>query len=192
MSADRDTFQPASRKQWRDWLQGHHGRTEGIWLVVWKKASGQANLDYDAAVDEALCFGWIDSKPRSLDERRSMRWFAPRKPGTGWSRANKLRIERAIAGGGMTVAGMAKIDAAKRDGSWAKLDDVENLIIPPDLALALTRTRGTAHFDAFPRTVKRSILEWIGQAKRPKTRAMRIDQTAVLAARNERANQWSR
>ena len=185
--------EPGTRERWRAWLERHHGRKQGIWLVLWKKSSGKAQLEVDAAVEEALCFGWIDSKPRALDTERSMLWFAPRKPGTGWSRPNKQRIERAVAAGRMTQAGLDKIEAAKRDGSWSKLDAVEDLVVPPDLALALARHgAAAANFDAFPRSAKRGILEWIANAKRDATRAQRVLETATLAARGERANQWRR
>ena len=133
---------PLTRAQWRSWLARYHGRKEGVWLVLWKKASGKAQLDYDAAVEEALCFGWIDSKPRALDAKRSILWLAPRKPRTGWSRPNKLRVERAIAAGRMTSTGLAKIEAARSDGSWTRLDAVEDLVVPPDLAQALAQRGG--------------------------------------------------
>ena len=120
-----------------------------------------------------------------------MLWFAPRKPRTGWSRPNKERVGRLIAAGLMMPAGLAKIEAAKRDGSWTKLDSVEDLDVPPDLLTALTTLPDAlARFTAFPRSVKRGILEWILNAKREETRAKRIAETATLAARNERANQW--
>jgi uncharacterized protein YdeI (YjbR/CyaY-like superfamily) len=180
-----------SRAQWRRWLTRHHTRPTGIWLVTWKKASGGAHVPYGDIVEEALAFGWIDSKPRALDEQRTMLWLAPRKAGTGWSAPNKARIERMASLGMLHAAGIAKIDAAKRDGSWTRLDAVEQLVVPPDLATALKRRPpASKHFDAFPRSAKRAILEWIEQAKRTETRAKRIDETASLAQENKRANQW--
>ena len=120
-----------------------------------------------------------------------MLWFAPRKPGTGWSRHNKERIERLMAAGKMAPAGLAKVEAAKRDGSWNALDAVEALEVPDDLVQALAaRPPAAQHFDTFPRSVKRGILEWISNAKKPETRAARIEETARLAAENRRANQW--
>jgi len=186
-----DTFHPLTIAQWRAWLQKNHATSSGVWLVSYKKDTGQPRVDYEAAVTEAICFGWIDSKPRTLDEARSMLWFAPRKPGSGWSRKNKERAERAIATKRMTPAGARKIAAARKDGSWNALDAVERLEVPPDLAEALSGHAGAAtHFDAFPRSVKRSILEWIGNAKTSPTRLRRIEETARLAAKNIRANQW--
>lgn len=179
------------RREWRAWLTANHQQTEGIWLVTFKKHCGNKYVSYDDVVEEALCFGWVDSLPRRLDDDRTMLWLAPRQSGSGWSKLNKDRVERMIAAGLMTPAGLAKIDAAKRDGSWTALDAIENLEIPPDLAAALAEF-GVArqNFEAFPRSVKRGILEWIASAKKPTTRAKRIHETASLAQENIRANQW--
>jgi uncharacterized protein YdeI (YjbR/CyaY-like superfamily) len=133
----------------------------------------------------------VDSKPNKLDAERSLLWFAPRKRGTGWSRPNKERVERMVAAGKMAPAGMALVEAAQADGSWSKLDDVENLEVPADLAAALASyPQAAQHWEAFPRSAKRGILEWILNAKTEPTRARRIDETARLAAENKRANQW--
>ncbi len=188
-----NAFQALSRAEWREWLQKNHGRKEGVWLVTYKKSSGKPRVDYDESVEEALCFGWVDSKANKLDEERSMLWFAPRKARTGWSKPNKERIEKMLAAGLMTPAGLEKVEAAKRDGSWAKLDGVEALEVPPDLRQALDSNPPAAeNWEAFPRSAKRGILEWIVQAKRPETRAKRVEETAQLAAQNLRANQWQR
>lgn len=182
---------PLTRAAWRAWLRAHHTRAQGIWLLSYKKATGKPRFEYDAAVEEALCFGWIDSKPAKLDAERSMLWFAPRKPRTGWSKPNKDRIERLQKAKRMHAAGLAKVAAAKRDGSWSKLDAIEALEIPTDLHRALAANgAAAAFFAAFPRSVKRGILEWIATAKRPETRAKRVEQTARLAATDQRANQW--
>lgn len=189
--APENSFHAHSRAEWRAWLEAHHRRTEGLWLITYKKATGKPRLDYEEIVEEALCFGWIDSKANKLDEARSMLWLAPRKAKTGWSKPNKIRVERLLANGQMAAAGLAVVEAAKRDGSWHALDAVEALEIPPDLAAALHAHPPAAEcFEAFPRSVKRGILEWIGNAKRSETRAARVEQTAQLAAKNERANQW--
>jgi uncharacterized protein YdeI (YjbR/CyaY-like superfamily) len=191
VSASPDQFHPLSRADWRAWLAKHHTRVEGVWVISYKKASGKPAMSYDDGVEEAICFGWIDSKTGKLDDERSMLWYAPRKPKTGWSRPNKLRVERLAKLGAIHPAGQAKIDAAKADGSWSKLDAVEDLIVPPDLEKAFRSYAGSkAHWEAFPRSIKRGILEWILNAKKPETRATRIDATARLAQKNERANQW--
>ncbi len=186
-----NSIHPKSRAAWRRWLEQNHTRAEGVWLISYKKAAGKPRFEYDEAVEEALCFGWVDSKPNKLDDERSMLWFAPRKPGTGWSRPNKQRVERLIEAGLMAPAGLAKVEAAKRDGSWNALDAVEALEVPPDLEQALAARPGArSYFDAFPRSVKRGILEWIANARKPETRAKRVEETARLAAQNKRANQW--
>lgn len=189
--ADHPRVEVASRAELRAWLAAHHADAEAIWLVTGKKAAGDRYLPYDAIVDEALCVGWVDSQPRALDALRSMRLLAPRRPGSGWSRVNKKRVERLIADGLMTPAGLAVIDRAKADGSWAKLDAVETLALPEDLGAALAAHPPAAgYFDAFPRSSKRLILEWITAAKAPETRARRIEETARLAAGNIRANHY--
>lgn len=186
-----DPFEPESRAGWRAWLQAHHDTEKGVWLVLRKKAAPVPNLSLDDAVEEALCFGWIDSKPRKLDATRSLLYFAPRKPGSGWSAVNKARIQRMQAAGWMTPAGQARIDAAIRDGSWSKLDAVDALEVPPDLRAALATLPGAVdQWEGFPRSAKRGILEWIAQAKTPATRERRVQDTARKAARGERANQW--
>jgi uncharacterized protein YdeI (YjbR/CyaY-like superfamily) len=191
IAAPAPCVHPKTRAAWRAWLRREHRRSRGVWLIVWKKATGKARVEYADAVEEALCFGWIDSKPRALDDERSMLWFSPRKSRSGWSKPNKQRVARLIAAGLMAEAGLAAVRAAKRDGSWTALDAVEALEIPPDLGRALAARRfASEHFAAFPRSVKRGILEWIQSAKRPETRAARINTTADMAGRNQRANQW--
>lgn len=182
-----------SRSEWRAWLQNNGGQTQSIWLITFKKAAGDRYVPYNDVVEEALCFGWVDSLPRKLDDRRTMLLISPRKPRSAWSRVNKERAERMIAAGLMAPAGLAQVAEAKRDGSWSKLDGVEDLIVPDDLAAALNARQGAAqNFGAFPRSTRRGILEWVLQAKRTATRAKRITETADLAAQNKRANQFHR
>ena len=189
--APENSTHPTTRAAWRAWLAKHHTQTAGVWLISYKKATGKPQVTYDEAVEEALCFGWVDSKPGKLDEARSMLWFAPRKAGSGWSRPNKERVARLIEAGLMMPAGLTKIEAAKQDGSWTALDAVELLEVPSDLAQALAANPiAQQYFEAFPRSAKRGILEWISNAKRPETRAKRVEETARLAAENKRANQW--
>ncbi|MEM6286207.1 MAG: YdeI/OmpD-associated family protein [Bacteroidota bacterium] len=193
MRVPDNSTHPASRAEWRAWLKTHHTRGEGVWLILNKKASGKPRLTPDEIVEEAVAFGWIDSVPRTLDAERSMLWVAPRKPGSNWSRLSKERAERMLAAGLVSEAGRAVIEAAKADGSWTALDDVENLVVPDDLAAALdAHPPARAHWDAFPRSPRRGILEWILTAKRDATRARRIEETARLAQQNKRANQWPR
>jgi uncharacterized protein YdeI (YjbR/CyaY-like superfamily) len=185
-----NAIHPLTRAEWRAWLEQHHTRPQGVWLVSYKKAAGKPTVAYEVAVEEALCFGWVDSKGGALDAERTMLWFAPRRAGSGWARPNKERVARLIAAGLMTPAGLAKIEAAQRDGSWSRLDAVEALEVPPDLAAALaTYPAARGHFDASPRSARRAILAWIVSAKTDATRAKRIAETARLAEINERANQ---
>ncbi len=187
---DGERIQPETRAAWRDWLDSHHESSTGVWLVSWRKHTGKDGLSYEDAVEEALCFGWIDSLARKLDDDRTMLWYSPRKPVSGWARPNKERVERLTAAGLMAPAGQRVIDAARADGSWSRLDDVENLVVPDDLAAALhARPPAREHWDAFPRSVRRGILVWIVQAKRDTTRAARVEETSRLAQANERANQ---
>src|SRR5512139_3143474 len=146
----QNSIHPKTRAEWREWLRKHHTQTEGVWVISFKKASGKPRMEYDDAVEEALCFGWVDSKPNKLDEERAMLWFAPRKAGTGWSKLNKSRVEKLTAAGLMTPAGLSKIEAAKQDGSWNALDKIEELEIPPDLAQALAANKtAQTYFDGF-------------------------------------------
>lgn len=181
-----------SRAEWRRWLATHHSQTEGVWLVTYKKsADPERYLSYDDIVEEALAFGWVDSLPRTLDASRSMRLVAPRRPKSAWSAVNKARVDKLLAEGRMTPAGVRVVERAQADGSWARLDDVEALALPPDLRRALRDAPfAAAYFDAFPRSSKRLILEWITSARTPETRAQRVAETARLAAKNERAHHW--
>ena len=185
-----NSIQPDTLADWRAWLQSNHTRPDGIWLITYRRATGKATFTYEQAVEEALCYGWIDGHTKTLDEERGMQWFAPRRAGSVWARSNKERVARLIADGRMTPAGQARIDAAQADGTWALWDHVDSLAVPDDLAAALaTYPAARAHFDAFPRSARHAILGWIATAKRPETRAKRIAETARLAQDNVRANQ---
>jgi uncharacterized protein YdeI (YjbR/CyaY-like superfamily) len=186
-----NSIHPHTLADWRAWLEANHSRAEGVWLISYKQAGGRAAFSYEAAVEEALCVGWIDGQAKTLDGERTMLWFAPRRPGSVWAKSNKERVARLITDGRMTPAGLAKIEAAKADGSWTLLDSVDRLEVPADLAAALDNyPDARAHFDAFPRSARHGILGWIALAKRPETRAKRIAETARLAQENVRANQW--
>jgi uncharacterized protein YdeI (YjbR/CyaY-like superfamily) len=150
---------------------------------VGKKGNSVTTLTYEDAVQEALCFGWIDSTVNRLDAHRFKQLFTPRKPGGTWARTNKERVEKLIASGSMTPAGMAPIEAAKADGSWTLLDEVDALVIPADLAAALGADPAAAHaFEALPDSPKKLALYWIQTAKRPETRAKRVAETVRAAA----------
>lgn len=185
--ADAPTIEAKDRAAWRRWLSRHHTRDGGVWLVLHKKGSTTGSLSYEDAVNEALCFGWIDSKARTLDDERYTIWMSPRKPGSVWAATNKRRIERLIEEGAMTEAGMTVIEAAKADGSWSAYDAVDALELTDDLLAAFDRHPGSRErWDAFPVSVRKQALWWIVSAKREATRATRVEETASRAARNER------
>jgi uncharacterized protein YdeI (YjbR/CyaY-like superfamily) len=187
--ADAPMVHVEDRAAWRAWLEANHASESGVWLVSWRRGQGP-RVEYEEAVEEALCFGWIDSQGGNIDERRSRQYYAPRKAQSGWAATNKARIERLIATGLMRPAGLAAIERAKENGSWTLLDDVEQGIVPDDLAQALAAHPPAAtNFDAFPKSTRRMLLERVAQARRPETRAERILEIATLAARNERAFQ---
>ncbi|MBD2714895.1 YdeI/OmpD-associated family protein [Microvirga sp. STR05] len=176
-----------NRSVWRDWLAAHHSQPDGIWLILYKKASGQRQMTYADAVEEALCFGWIDSAPRKVDEATFQLYFSPRKKGSVWSAVNKKRVAELLAAGLMQPAGQAKIAAAQLDGSWAALEAVDALEIPADLAAALAANEtARRHFDAFPPSARKQILQQLAAAKRPETRRQRIERLVEKAAQNQR------
>ncbi len=187
--SDLERVQIECSSDLRNWLYANHAQSDSIWLVTFKKNDPGRYVSYDAFVDEAMCFGWVDSLPRKLDEHRTMHLLSPRKPGSGWSAVNKDRIERMEAKNKMHPMGRAAVDAAKADGSWGFLNDVDALIEPEDLVAALDGcSLARENFDRFSRSSRRGILEWIKHAKRPGTRANRITETVQLAAKGIKAN----
>ncbi|MDE2837670.1 MAG: YdeI/OmpD-associated family protein [Chloroflexota bacterium] len=180
-----------TRAEWRAWLEENHGST-GAWLVSWKKATGRPFIPYPETVDEALCFGWVDSRPNRLDEERAMRLFTPRKPKSPWSRLNKEKVARLSTQGLMAPAGMRMVATAQANGSWTVYDEIEDLVIPPDLAAALAEDRAAQwFFERFAESSKKAILWWIKAAKRPETRAARIAETVRAAAQNRMADHFA-
>lgn len=171
------------------WLAENHARRESVWLVLPRKGAAGGGLAWSEVVDEALCWGWIDSLPRSLDEARTMLLLSPRKPGSAWSKVNRDKVARLIAEARMRPAGLAAVAAAKANGSYERLAAVDDLAPPPDLAAALAADEAArAAFARFAPSSRRGILEWILQAKKPETRAARVARTVALAARGLRAN----
>jgi uncharacterized protein YdeI (YjbR/CyaY-like superfamily) len=183
---EKQRVQPASRAEWRTWLKANHRTSAGVWLVTWKKRAAQPTVAYEEAVEEALCFGWIDGVINRLDDDRVMEWFAPRKPKSTWARSNKERVARLEAAGLMTEAGRAAVELARANGSWESLDVIDALIVPDDLAAALAERTGARElFDTSSASVRRSALAWVYQAKRPETRAGRVGQIVEVAGRGE-------
>ena len=190
MSNSLDQFEHVfakDRQEWHQWLSENHDSSTGVWLIYYKKNSDKTSVKYEEAVEEALSFGWIDSKVNTLDVERYMQVFTPRKPGSTWSKLNKERVGRLIRNGLMKPAGLKKVEAAKKDGSWTFLDDIENLVIPEDLKHALKLNKvAQENFEAFSDSAKKPILYWIASAKKQDTRLQRIKKTAELAAKNKK------
>ncbi|PZV17785.1 MAG: hypothetical protein DCF20_05295 [Pseudanabaena sp.] len=181
-----DTFYPEDQEQWREWLEKNHSKESSIWLIYYKKNSGKPSINYSDAVDEALCFGWIDSKVKSIDQEKYMQFFCVRKPNSVWSKVNKEKVASLIEKNLMTQAGLEAIAIAKSNGSWNILDDVEALIIPDDLMTALSSNLvAKEYFLNLSRTNKRNLLQWITLVKREETRQKRIKEI-VFSAQNKR------
>ncbi len=186
-----DHYYARSRLEWRQWLEANHATSQGVWLVYYKKHIDQPSVTYADAVEEALCFGWVDSRPNMLDDERYKQLFSPRKTKSPWSKLNKQRVEKLIQQGLMTSAGLEKIEAAKLDGSWSAYDVIEELTIPPDLEQALAANpAANQYFRAFSNSSKKNILWWISSAKQPATRLKRIEETVRLAEQNIKANHY--
>ncbi len=180
-----------SRNAWRSWLKENHASEKNVWLKIYKKQSQIPSVYYDEAVDEALCFGWVDSSIKKGNDEFYYQFFAKRNPKSNWSRVNKAKIEKLINEGLMAESGLKMVEIAKETGTWTALDDVENLISPTDLQEKLDQNpMAESYFEAFPRSVKRSILEWLLNAKQVETRQKRIEEIVSLAKKNERANQY--
>jgi uncharacterized protein YdeI (YjbR/CyaY-like superfamily) len=191
MNRNFKNVEPKNRSAWREWLSKNHTQKENIWLVIYKKGHDGSTLTVSEAVEEALCFGWIDSTANKLDEKRFKIMYSPRKPKSVWSKINKGRVAKLIKGGFMQPAGMAMIKLAKKTGTWNTLNDVDALKYPEDFNQALVKSRKSkSNFDAFPPSAKKLILFWIQSAKTSETRTKRIKETVSRAARNERANQY--
>ncbi len=180
-----ERYYAEDRASWRAWLERNHATEPGVWLVYYKQASGKSRVPYDEAVEEALCYGWIDSRPNKLDDERYMQLFSPRKPKSPWSKLNKERVERLVRQGLMTAAGLAVVDAARRDGSWDAYDAIEALEIPLDLADALAAgVAARRNFEAFGNSAKKQILWWIASVRREETRRKRIARIVAAAEQN--------
>lgn len=187
----RKITEAANGAAWRSWLAENHDQEPGVWLVIYKMDSGIPSVYYDEAVDEALCHGWVDSKPNKRDDKSYFQYFSPRKPKSNWSRVNKEKIERLDKEGRLAGPGRAMVELAKQTGTWDALNEVEALIVPDDLALELDRyPQARKYWEGFPPSTQRGILEWIFNAKRAPTRAARIAETAKLADADIRANQY--
>lgn len=180
---DEAHITPTSSQKWRDWLATNHQREESIWVVFYKVSSDVPSLTWSEAVDEALCFGWIDSTKRPIDKERYKQYFSKRKPKSNWSKINKDKIEQLTAEGRMAEAGLQSVAVAKQNGSWTILDEIEALVVPQDLEAALNTTpTAKEYFEGLSKSVKKMYLYWVMSAKRPETRQKRISEIVENAA----------
>jgi uncharacterized protein YdeI (YjbR/CyaY-like superfamily) len=180
-----------SRQAWRQWLEANHAKQQSIWLVYYKKKANKSTVSYNDAVDEALCFGWIDSKAKPIDDEKYMQFFCPRKKNSIWSRINKEKVERLVSEGRMTKAGYESIDIAKQNGSWTILDEAEALIIPQDLNDEFKNNpEALDYFLGLSRSDKRNILQWLVLAKRQETKQKRINEIVSLAKLKQKPKQF--
>jgi uncharacterized protein YdeI (YjbR/CyaY-like superfamily) len=185
------TFYAKTQKDWRKWLEKSHQSEKSVWLIIYKKDSGKPSVYYPEAVDEAICFGWIDSKPNKRDDESYYQFFAKRNPKSNWSKVNKEKVARLLGKKLLASAGLEAIETAKQNGTWTALDELEELTIPKDLQKLFNENKTAAkNWEGFPRSSKRGILEWILNAKRPETRQKRINETVKLAEKNIKANHY--
>lgn len=184
-----ETFYASSRADWRDWLAVNHQIKKAVWLIIYRKESKIESVYYPEAVDEALCFGWIDSMPNKRDEQSYYQFFTKRNPKSNWSKVNKDKVAKLIEAGLMMPAGLAMIDLAKKSGTWDALNEVDAVKEPDDLMVVLNQNpKSLENWNNFAKSARRGILEWILNAKKPETRSQRIVETVALAAQNIKAN----
>ncbi|MBN1291999.1 MAG: YdeI/OmpD-associated family protein [Candidatus Latescibacteria bacterium] len=178
----------ADREQWREWLEVHYSDKKVVWLIFYKKHTGQPSISYDEAVEEALCFGWIDSIIKRIDNDIYARKFTPRDSASKWSESNKKRVEKLLADGRMTDFGMAVIKAAKQNGQWDNVASTNRgWVMPPEFENALNKNRkAKQYFESLAQSYKRPYIWWIATAKRPETRERRIREAIMLLEQNKK------
>lgn len=184
-----DTIYVATREEWREWLAENHDKSKGIWLIYYKKGSGKPRVPYDGAVEEALCFGWIDSTVRRLDEEKYAQRFTPRNPDSGWSELNIKRMEKLIGEGRVTEAGLSKYrDPAARRSTTRDLD----YVTPPGFMEALEKEPdAAAYFNKLPPSQTKLFFRWINDAKREETKQKRIAEAVELLAQGKKlSDKW--
>jgi len=185
---DFPVYHPQDLAAWRAWLEAHHDAARGVWVASWRRASGRDPVSYEDLVEEAICFGWIDSTANILDADRGLQLMTPRKQKSGWTRLNRRRVEAMEAQGRMTAAGRRAVDAAKANGWWTIYDAVEDLVEPQDLAAALAASPpARTAWNGFPPSARKQMLWWVISAGRPETRAKRIAQIVAQAELGRRA-----
>lgn len=186
-----NNFTPKSKQDWRKWLEVNHSKKDSVWLILYKKNSGVPSISWSEAVDEALCFAWIDSTKKPIDAEKYMQYFGKRKADSTWSKINKNKVAQLIQQGLMAAAGLKSIEIAKQNGSWTILDEVEELIIPKDLELAFARHKQAKEFFlSLSKSVRKMMLHWIVMAKRPETREKRIAEIVENASEGKKPNRF--
>ncbi|WP_316805761.1 YdeI/OmpD-associated family protein [Pedobacter agri] len=191
ISEEIETFYPTSRQAWRLWLTENHISKQAVWLVQYKKSANVPTISWSEAVDEALCFGWIDGIRKSMDHERYIQFFTKRKVKSTWSKINKAKVSTVIEAGLMTESGYKSIAKAKENGSWTILDEVEELFIPDDLESEFSRKpEAKVFFMSLSRSIRKAILQWIAFAKRPETKAKRITDVVELASQKLKPKQF--
>lgn len=182
-----ETFCPATTLEWRKWLKVNHKVKENVWLIQYRKETGKATISWSEAVDEALCFGWIDGTRRTIDDERFTQFFSKRKPGSTWSKINKEKIVKLAEAGKMTPAGLEVIERAKQNGSWTILDEVEELTIPKELEAAFKNHKGSKEFFmSLSKSAKKMMLHRVALAKRDETKQKRV--TEIVTSLTEKMN----
>jgi uncharacterized protein YdeI (YjbR/CyaY-like superfamily) len=185
---DYPVYHAETRQQWRAWLAASHESERGVWLCSWRSATGRPRCPYAEAVEEAICFGWIDATVNVLDEERNLQLFARRKPKSTWTRLNRERVAAMEDAGLMTDAGRKAVAVAQENGWWTILDPVEDLIEPDELAAALDAEPAAREaWDGFSPSARKQMLWWVVSAVRPETRGSRIGTIVDAASRGERA-----
>ncbi|PKL79096.1 MAG: hypothetical protein CVV25_09080 [Ignavibacteriae bacterium HGW-Ignavibacteriae-4] len=183
---NENTFYPSSREEWRQWLEENHINEESVWLVQYKVKSNKKSISWSESVDEALCFGWIDSVKRTIDDESYKQYYSKRKPNSTWSKINKDKVALFTEQGLMAEAGLLTIEVAKKNGSWTILDEVEELIVPTDLEEAFDKeVNSKDYYLSLSKSTQKMLLAWIVLAKRPETRQKRIDEIATQAAKQK-------
>lgn len=181
------TYYPKTKTEWRDWLAENHLKENAIWLIQYKKGTGHPTISWDEAVEEALCFGWIDSTRRTIDDQKFMQFFGRRKANSTWSKINKEKVARLEADNLMAPAGLATVAVAQKNGSWTILDSVDALLIPEDLLVALAEYPGAkGYFFSLSKSIQKMMLLWLVLAKRPETRQKRIAEIAQKASLSQK------
>ena len=188
---DIEEYCPYDKQDWRRWLELNHNNKEAVWLIFYKKKSPNYNLSWSDSVDEALCFGWIDSTKKTIDTEKYIQYFSRRKAKSNWSKINKDKVQILIEQKLMREAGYKTIEIAKENGFWTFLDEVEALLIPEDLKEEFTNHKGSMeYFDSLSKSIKKTLLYWILSAKRKETRQKRIIEIAENASENLKPKQF--